>query len=54
MRCEQALDALLQTAGSDEEWAVVFRADGMALLRYLTCFLAPRYAMRWLSALKMP
>ena len=33
---------VLQTAGSDEEWAVVFQADGMALLRYLTCFLAPR------------
>lgn len=32
---------VLQTAGSDEEWAAVFQADGMALLRYLTCFLAP-------------
>jgi hypothetical protein len=38
----EALDTALQMSGSDEEWAAVFQADGMALLRYLTCFLNPR------------
>ena len=42
----QALEAALQTAGTDEDWATVLRADGMALLRYLTCFLAPRCSLR--------
>lgn len=36
------LDNALQLYGSDEEWASIFQADGMGLLRYLTCFLYPR------------